>query len=65
MEIIEKNFILNKHHSKSKSKKSIEKRLQMERISNLKLEDVYLNTAQKICKDYEKENEIYDTAVVL
>ena len=51
--------IFEKVPSKSKSKKSIEKRLQMERISNLKLEDVYLNTAQKICKDYEKENEIF------
>ena len=51
--------IFEKIPSKSKSKKSIEKRLQMERISNLKLEDVYLNTAQKICKDYEKENEIF------
>jgi hypothetical protein len=31
----------------------------MEKISNLKLEDIYFETAQKICKDYEKDNEIF------
>ena len=44
---------------KRKNKKSQLKRLQMEKISNLKLEDIYFETAQKICKDYEKDNEIF------
>lgn len=45
--------------SKRKNKSAQEKRLQMEKISNLKLEDIYINTAQKICKNYEKDNEIF------
>ena len=44
---------------KRKNKKSQLKRLQMEKISNSKLEDIYFETAQKICKDYEKDNEIF------
>ena len=31
----------------------------MEMISNLKIEDVYINSAQKICKEYDKENQIF------
>ena len=31
----------------------------MEKILNLKLEDVYLNTAQNMCKQYERDNEIF------
>ena len=44
---------------KRKNKKSQIKRLQMEKILNLKLEDVYLNTAQNLCKQYERDNEIF------
>ena len=51
--------IYTKLNSKSKDKKIIEKRLEMEEISNKKLEDAYFQTAQKICKEYDRKNEIF------
>ena len=51
--------IYTKLNSKSKNKKIIEKRLEMEEISNKKLEDAYFQTAQKICKEYDRKNEIF------
>ena len=51
--------IYEKISDKRRNKKSQEKRKQMEMISNLKIEDVYINSAQKICKEYDKENQIF------
>lgn len=45
--------------SKRKNKKAREKRLLMDKIANLKLEDVYFSSAANICKNYNKENEIF------
>ena len=45
--------------AKRKNKKSREKKLLMDKIANLKLEDVYFSTATNLCKNYNKENEIF------
>ena len=45
--------------AKRKNKKAREKRLLMDKIANQKLEDVYFSTAKNICKNYNKENEIF------
>ena len=44
---------------KRKNKKAREKKLLMDKIYNLKVEDVYFDTARNICKNYNKENEIF------
>ena len=51
--------IYEKISDKRRNKKSQEKRKQMEMISNLKIEDLYINSAKKICKEYDKENQIF------
>jgi len=50
--------IYSKFNTKSLNKKVTEKRKKMKEISNKKLEDAY-SAAQNICKEYEKENEIF------
>lgn len=51
--------IYQKISYKNKNKKCQEKLMKMEIISNTKLEDVYFNTAKKICKDYDMKNDIF------
>ena len=51
--------IYQKISLKSKNKKWQEKQMKMEILSNTKLEDVYFNTAKKICKDYDIKNDIF------
>ena len=51
--------IYRKISVKNKNKKSQERERNMEIISNQKLEDVYFNTAHKLCKDYDIKNDIF------
>jgi ubiquitin-activating enzyme E1 len=51
--------IYEKISMKKKSKKAEEKRRLMEKILNQNIDEVYYNTAKSICKEYQKENEIY------
>ena len=51
--------LYEKVSSKKKTKKALEKRKLMENLLNETLEDVYFNTAKKICNEYKKEKELF------
>ena len=51
--------IYEKVSSKKKNKKALEKKRLMENVLNQNIDDIYYNTAKNICKEYQKDNDIF------
>ena len=51
--------IYEKVSCKKKNKKALEKKRLMENILTQNIDDIYYNTAKNICKEYQKDNDIF------